>query len=454
MQMDAIEAFADYVAGTNYENLPPEAVAATLTFIQDSFGVGIVGSAAPQVDEVRRAARLWGLGDDARVWVSGERLPAQATAFVNAFQTHNSEFDCIHEGAVVHCVTVVLAATTAIAERQQNVSGKDLMLAVALGVDVACVLGLAATSGLKFFRPATAGTFAATMGVGKLMGFNRERLIQACSIAYGQVGGTMQAHTEGSSLLAVQMGFAARNAIVACDLAAAGVDGPRQVIEGEFGYLNMMEAGHDLKDMTDNLGKVWRISEVAHKPFPSGRATHGIIDCCLSLRRDYVINTDDIKAVICSAPPLITQLVGRRPNVDMTPNYARLCGAYAAAIALTHGTVEVSHFNNKSLKNGAILNLAERITILVNDNSDPNALAPLTLSVELKDGSIFSTSQDIVLGNPLNPLSRDEHLAKFTRNCASARPVIPEAQIKALIKRSDNLENEEDISSIVDLMIA
>ena len=32
----------------------------------------------------------------------------------------------------------------------------------------------------------------------------------------------MQAHTEGSSLLAMQMGFNARNAVVACDLAAQG----------------------------------------------------------------------------------------------------------------------------------------------------------------------------------------------------------------------------------------
>ena len=223
--MDAIETFVDYVANTKYDDLPPEVIAATRTFIQDSFGVGIVGSAAPQVDELRRAAALWGQAPDARVWVSGERLPAPAVAFLNAFQTHNSEFDCIHEGAVVHCVSVVLAAATAISERQGNVSGKDLILAVALGVDVACVLGVAATTRLKFFRPATAGTFAATMGVGKLMGFDRERLLQACSIAYGQVGGTMQAHAEGSSLLAVQMGFAARNAISACDLAAAGVDG-------------------------------------------------------------------------------------------------------------------------------------------------------------------------------------------------------------------------------------
>ena len=235
--MDAIETFADYVVQSSYDTLSQEAIEATRIFIQDSFGVGIVGSAAPLVDEMRQAAALWGTADDARVWVFGHYFPAPTAAFLNAFLTHNSEFDCVHEPAVVHCVTVVLASAMAVAEKIGDITGKNLISAVAVGVDVACILGVAAKSGLRFFRPATAGTFGATMAVGKLRGFDREQLIRACSIAFGQIGGTMQAHAEGSSLLAVQMGFAARNAVIACDLAAAGIDGPREIIEGEFGYL-------------------------------------------------------------------------------------------------------------------------------------------------------------------------------------------------------------------------
>ena len=37
----------------------------------------------------------------------------------------------------------------------------------------------------------------------------------------------MQAHLEGSPLLAMQIGFNARNAIVSCDMAAHGFTGPR-----------------------------------------------------------------------------------------------------------------------------------------------------------------------------------------------------------------------------------
>jgi len=452
--MDAIEIFADHVLRSDFDSLSQDAVEATRTFIQDSLGVGIVGSAAPQVDEMRRAAALWGAGDDARVWVSGESLPAPSAAFMNAFLTHNSEFDCVHEPAVVHCVTVVLAACMAVAERQGGVNGRALMAAVALGVDVACVLGVASKSGLRFFRPATAGTFAATMGIGKIRGFDRDQLIRACSIAYGQVGGTMQAHAEGSSLLAVQMGFAARNAVMACDLAAEGIVGPLEIIEGEFGYLNLIEDGYDFADLLTNLGKNWQITEVAHKPFPSGRATHGVVDCCLGMMRDHSLKADNIRSVVCDVPPLIYQLVGRPPSQSMTPNYARLCASYAVARTLTNGTIDVAHFRPENLVNDTIHGLAKRVEMRIDDNPDPNALTPVTVTIALKDGKTVSATCEFVLGNPQNPLDREGHLAKFRKNCASARPVVSESQTEVLIARSDNLERERDVAALVDLMIA
>ena len=172
----------------------------------------------------------WGQLGEARVWGNGTRVPAPAAAMCNAYQAHNSEFDCVHEEAVVHAMTVVLPVAIAGAERMKGVSGKELITAVALGVDVAAGLAFAATTGLRFFRPATTGAFGGTAALGKLMGLDQAAMVNAFSIAYGQCCGTMQAHTEGSALLAMQMGFNARNAIIACDLAARGFDGPKNVL--------------------------------------------------------------------------------------------------------------------------------------------------------------------------------------------------------------------------------
>ena len=238
--MDAIETFARHAADTTYEALPAQAIQATKIFMLDSFGVGVVGSAGPRAKELIDVQSSWGSDEQSRVWVRGNALPAPATAMCNAYQIHNSEFDCVHEGAVVHIMTVMLASAIAVAERKRGVSGRELITALAAGADVGCGIAIASRVPMRFFRPATAGAFAATTVVGKLLDFDAETLVNAYGVLYGQLCGTMQAHTEASTLLAMQMGFNARNAIVACDMAAHGLDGPRQVLEGEVWLLRLV----------------------------------------------------------------------------------------------------------------------------------------------------------------------------------------------------------------------
>lgn len=450
--MDAIEVFADHVLSTAYDDLPAEAVQAARIFILDSLGVGLVGSAGPWARELVEMQASWGRGEDARVWSYGTRLPAPAVAMCNAYQLHNSEFDCVHEAAVVHAVTVVLPAVLAIAERRGGVSGRDLITAVTLGVDIAAHLGVAATSGLRFFRPGTAGAFAAVAGIAKVLGMDREQLLDAFSIAYGQLCGTMQAHTEGSMLLGMQIAFNARNAVAACDMAAGGLHGPRQILEGEFGYFRLFEAESDLPPVLASLGQTWRIAELAHKPWPSGRATHGIVDACLRLRQVHGIDASAIEHVAVRVPPLTFQLVGRPVARGMSVNYARLCAVYVAARALLQGGIGVEDFRPGALADEVAIGLAERVDIAADDNPDPNALSPVTVEIALTGGARHALQVDTVYGNPANPMSREDHLAKFRRNCRDAARPVPEAQAEALISMVDRLETVDDVVGLVDLM--
>ena len=189
--MDAISAFADHVVRTGFHDLPGDAVKSAKTFILDTLGVGLAGSCDSMACELAEMQETRGQRGEARVWGNGKRVPAPAAAMCNAYQAHNSEFDCVHEEAVVHAMTVVLPVAIAGAERMKGVGGKDLIAAVALGVDVAAGLGVAATTtGLRFFRPATAGAFGGTAALGKLMGLDQAAMVNAFSIAYGQCCGT------------------------------------------------------------------------------------------------------------------------------------------------------------------------------------------------------------------------------------------------------------------------
>lgn len=457
--MDAIETFARHVVESRFEDLDETARAATRTFLLDGLGVAVAGSAGPWVRELIESQHLWGRGEDATVWISGERLPAPAAAMVNAYQQHNSEYDAVHEAAVVHALTVVLPVAMVEVERGHRegrpVSGRDFLLALALGVDVAAGLGVAATSTMRFFRPGTAGGFGGVAAMGRLRGFDAATLVNAFSALYGQLGGSMQAHSEGSMLLAMQIGFNARNAVVACDLAARGLEGPKQVLEGPFGFFNLIEPAHRLPEILPTLGRIWRIAEMAHKPYPSGRATHGVLDAVLALQQRLNLASEDIASVRCAVPPLTYGLVGRPVRDDMAPNYARLCARYVAALALVRrGRIEVADFASPDRFDPDALALARRIEIDADENPDVNALAPVTVALATHDGRHDRETVSEVYGSPARPMSREAHLDKFRRNCTGAsRPLTPERQ-ERLIETVDELETLEDAADLVRLMRA
>lgn len=450
--MDAIRRFAEHVSRTRFDDLPPAVVAAARTFILDTYGVGMAGSAGPWVAELIASNHAWGSGNDARVWADGTRLPAPAAAMCNAYQIHNTEFDCLHERAVVHAVTVVLAAATAVAEREGGIGGRMLATAVVLGVDVAAGLGIGARSSLKFFRPATAGAFGATAAVGKLLGLDTHQLVNAFGITLGQLCGTMQAHTEGSMLLGMQAGFNARNAVVSCDMARRGLAGPQNVLEGPFGYYRLFEGDYDLGAVVDALGRTWRMSELAHKPFPSGRATHGIVDAVLTLQRAHRFGAGEIERIAARIPPLVNHLVGRPPHDAMEVNYARLCAAYVSARALIGGTVGIEDFRPDALRDAPTLALARRVSIEVDGNPDPNALTPIEVAITLRSGAVHTQRLDVVYGNPAKPLDREAHLGKFRRNWQAAVRPVPMSQSERLIGMVDTIEDVSDVREIVDCL--
>ncbi|MEM7423726.1 MAG: MmgE/PrpD family protein [Pseudomonadota bacterium] len=449
---DPIHDVARHVVDTRLQDIPPDAVSAARTFILDTLGVGISGSSGPRAAELSDALAGMGYGREARVWSTGRPMPAWAAAQCNAYQTHCQEFDCVHEEAVAHVMTIVLPAALAGAERAGGIPGSRLIEAVVLGVDVAASIGAASTAGLTFFRPATVGALGGVAAIGKVLGFDQRRLVEAFSLAYGQICGTMQAHTEGSLLLAMQMGFNARNAVTACDLALAGFTGPHGLLAGDFGFYRLFEEGGDPDAVVQMLGKRWRITEIAHKPFPSGRATHGILDGCLGLQNEHGFEAEQVCAVRLTVPPLIDHLVGRPPATEMAINYARLCARYVLSSALYGKGLALSDFNPGAYRREDRQALAANISIGVRDDGDPNALAPIGIEIDLADGAVLTRRVDDVYGSPANPMTRNAQLAKFRANCSDAAMPLTSDRIEDLVGLIEKLTDVADVTVLVDLM--
>ncbi len=457
--MPLVTQLLDHAEGLRFAALPAAAVEAAITFITDSVCVGLAGSRHPRLVEVQVAAAGWGQGTDARDWASGEPWPAPTAALLNAYQIHNQEFDCVHERAVVHPLATILPCLVAEAERAaaqgRPVSGAALIEALVLAVDVAATLGSAHVAPMRFFRPAMCGALGASLGLAKLAGLPRAAMADALGMAYSQVAGTMQAHVEGSPMLALQVGLAARAAVTALDLARAGFSGPQNVMEGPYGYFDLFDAPlaprlAQVQGVFDELGRVWRITELSHKPYPTGRAAQGALDGLARLQAEHGFTADQVQRVELAAPPLILRLINRPLRQHMDVNYARLCLPYLAASSLLHGTVTLAAFARSALDDPACHALAQRVLAVHNDSTDPNALAPQTLRVLLLDGRTLSIELPAVLGHPLRPLSAVAQRAKFDACCAHAGLSAPAAA--RLHAACGALAETDDITPWVSLM--
>ncbi|MDX2209824.1 MAG: MmgE/PrpD family protein [Sphingopyxis sp.] len=383
----ATGAILDFAAAPHV--LPPAVRADALRLLGDTLAVMAAGAASDEAAQVRAACN--------------------DPAFHAAFAIHCLEWDAVHEGAVVHALSVATAALLASSHRAGGCDPEEFLTALAVGVDIASGLGIAATGPMRFFRPATAGVIGAALAVARLEGLTRDQMADVLGLAYSFAGGTMQAHAEASIALPLQIGRAAQAAIQAADMGKAGLTGPHNAIEGPFGYSALIEP-LDLSRYTP--GAPWRISEVSIKPFPCGRASHG----ALGALQDLALPLDDVDSIELFAPPLIQRLVGRPYRPDAPMSYNRLCLAFLAPLMLRDGRINPR-------QNESIPELAERVTVSLDGNPDANALSPQRLVVKLKNGNVIERQIDANLGSPDAPMAPEQYAAKY----ALCRELAPHA---------------------------
>jgi aconitate decarboxylase len=201
-----------------------------------------------------------------------------------------------------------------------------------------------------------------------------------------------------------------------------------------------------------NLGVAWRVSELSHKPYPAGRATHGGIEGILALRFGHPFGADEVEAVRITGPPLIERLCGRSDIPTPNPSYARLCMGFVGAKVLQHGTIDLAHYRGAELADPVTHDLARRITIEADRNPDPNAMVPQDVVVVLRNGRKLEWQCKDMLGGPARRLTREQHLAKF-RRCLdfAAEPLTADAGAK-LIELVDRLEQVGDVRELTEVL--
>ena len=75
------------------------------------------------------------------------------------------------------------------------------------------------------------------------------------------------------------------------------------------------------------------------------------------------------------------------------------------------------------------------------------------MTITLKNGAEHIVTVQDVYGSPANPMSYEAHLEKFRKNCAAAPRFVGVERAEALINQVESLENLDDVTRLVDLMM-
>ncbi|MFC6905662.1 MmgE/PrpD family protein [Halalkalicoccus tibetensis] len=341
-------AFTDRLAEHCASREPVDAPGEALRkHVLDWFGVAIGGAA--HADST--PALFEGTGDagsgTATVIPTGNRRPPGAAALVNGTLAHSLDFDDTHLGSSLHPGAPSIAAALATAEAT-DAPTERFLTGVAVGYDVACTVGEAVNPDAHYARgfhvTATCGTFGATAAAGVVHGLTEREFADAFGINGSQAAGSLQFLANGAWNKRLHPGLAARRAVTAVELAAAGFEGAAEPIEGEFGFL----AGYTDEPRPERIDRLEgrnAVAETGLKPYPCCRYMHPAIDALRELAP--VVGPEAVTGIEVALPEAGVRLTGdpigskRRPENFVDCQFSM---PFAAALALSEGAAGAEPF--------------------------------------------------------------------------------------------------------------
>jgi 2-methylcitrate dehydratase PrpD len=266
---DASCLYAKMVPTLHYEDVPSEAVEAVKMDILDTLAVTLAGSTAEGTRELLDQVRFWGGREESSVLIHGGKVPSPEAALINGQMAHARDYDDIYHIARIHVGAVNVPTGLAMAEKVGEVSGKELITAILMGIDIELRLAQAATLWTQFHPTGTFGYFGSCAVAGRLLGLNEDQMLNAFGIAYSQASGNKQCMHDGSLTKRLQPGLAARGGILAAHLAQRGYTGTTNNLEGKAGLFALYHAGqYDPEPLTKDLGRHFDITRLGYKPYP------------------------------------------------------------------------------------------------------------------------------------------------------------------------------------------
>ena len=403
----------------------------------DTVAVSLAGAGEPG----ERILKRWALGESpsgpSTVWTSGEKTTAAIAALINGTAGHLLDYDDICPSTPLHPSTVLLPAMVAAAEAWGGDAADSARFVEAYDVGAAAfravaeVLPQAVHYGAGWHSTSTVGRVATVAALARLAGLDVDTTRHALGIVSSVSGGSLA--NFGSMTKPFHAGAAARDAVMAVELARDGFTANPEELEAATGYFSRFgdpsqgppgalaeTLGERLEYWTDAWDQEW-----GFKQYPSCYGTHRGIDAMMELSRDA-------PADLPVAVRATLHLRGTRPlrkSAPTTATEAKFSLEYTMAVAYLRGKVGLLDFTDAAFGDAEVHDLMGRATVTEAEvppvGPEEYTYGFTVVEVDYPDGTTRHSRVEVTHGTALDPLTDAELRAK-AEDCLAAGGYAPE----------------------------
>jgi 2-methylcitrate dehydratase PrpD len=460
-----VHGLTDYVAkfiiDTGYDAIPREVIGLGKKSILDGFGLALAGSRAETGPLCMKYLDTLGVPQGSSTIIGTSRKTApQFAALVNGISIHADDFDDTQlaaakdrvYGLLVHPTVPVLPAVFALGE-QRKTSGKELLLAYHLGVEVECKIAEAIAPRHYedgFHSTGTCGPFGSAAACSKLLRLDLDKTLHAFGIAGSQSAGLRE--NFGTMTKPFQAGHAAESGLRSVQLADIGWTAATQILEAKRGFFHAAGGSFDPSAILGKLGAPWCFASpgISLKPYPSGSLSHPAMTELMRLIEQHDIKPAQVKQVEVGANHAMTQaLLHHQPQTGLEAKFSM---EFCVAILLLQRKAGLAQFTNQVVQRADVKEMIGKVRYYVDPEAEAAGFDKMTsiIKITLKNGKVISGRANFGKGSPADPMTFEETAAKF-RGCAEYAEW-PKSKTDALIAFVADLETAPAVNALTQLL--
>jgi 2-methylcitrate dehydratase PrpD len=336
-----------------------------------------------------------------------ERVDMASAALINGISSHTFDFDDTHLKTIIHPAGPVASAALALAEHL-GASGRALIDALVLGIDVSCRVGNAMYPDhydRGWHITGSTGSLGAAAACARLLRLDAHKTAMAMGIAASQPIGVREQF--GTMTKPFHPGAAARAGLMAALMAQHGYTASAKALEAPRGMMQTVSTKNDWSEITSQLGERFEISFNTYKPFACGIVIHPSIDACARLRAQGV-TPDQVERIELKVHSLVLELTGKKEPADGLQ--AKFSVYHGCAAGLTFGRAAEEEFEDAVVNRPDMVALRRKVVATVDDAIDE---ASADVTAVLADGRRVHVFVEHAVGSLANPMSDTQLEAKF-----------------------------------------